>query len=116
VAFETAQFSLLFFAAPSKLGAVFVLLARDVAAPFNFYTSACSEAQEPLTCTEVLKSMADRLKNCVEFFPPGEFSKNAHPFLDIPVNRFHSFRGFEFNKGEGASGGHERDDCARTNG
>jgi len=62
VVFEKAQFSLSLFAAPSKLGAVFVLLARDVAAPFNFYTGVCSGVQEPLICTEVLKSMAGWLK------------------------------------------------------
>ncbi|PYJ43217.1 MAG: hypothetical protein DME86_03610 [Verrucomicrobia bacterium] len=62
VVLERGQFSLSFFAAPSKLGAVFVLLARDVAAPFNFYTGVCSGVQEPLICTEVLKSMAGWLK------------------------------------------------------
>ena len=65
VVFETAQFFLSLFAAPSKLGAVFVLLERDVAAPSNFYTGVCSDVQEPLTCTEVLKSMAGWLKNCL---------------------------------------------------
>ncbi|PYI90045.1 MAG: hypothetical protein DMF03_05805 [Verrucomicrobia bacterium] len=62
--FEKAQFSLSLFFAPSKLGVVFVLLARDVAAPSNSYTGVCSDVQEPLTCTEVLKSMAGSLKNC----------------------------------------------------